>query len=59
MLLTAVKVTALVPDYFLGDINYLFWAFVINSLTTFWLSHVLHLRCCILREASICRIRGF
>lgn len=32
---------------------------MINSVTTFWLSHVLHLRGCMIREASKCRIRAF
>lgn len=58
-MLTAVKVTLLLPDYFLQEINYLFIVFVINSVTTFWLSHVLHLRGCMIREASKCRIRGY
>ena len=48
LLLTGVKVTILLPDYFLREINFLYWVFVLNSLTTFWLSHVLHIRGCII-----------
>ena len=54
MVLTAIKVTILMPDYFLQEINYLFVVFVINSATTFWLSHVLHMRACIIQEKSLC-----
>ena len=49
LLLTGLKVTILLPDYFLKEINFLYWVFVLNSLTTFWLSHVLHLRGCIIQ----------
>ena len=48
LLATGLKVTALLPDYFVKEINYLFMVFALNSATTFWLSHVLHIRGCII-----------
>ena len=56
---TAFKVTALLPDYFIREINYLFLIFVLNSATVFWLSHVLHIRGCIIQESPKCTVRGF
>ena len=56
---TAFKVTALLPDYFVREINYLFLIFVLNSATVFWLSHVLHIRGCIIQESPKCTVRGF
>ena len=49
LVITGLKVTILLPDYFLQEINYLYIVFIINSGTTFWLSHVLHLRACIIQ----------
>ena len=48
LIVTGLKVTALLPDYFIMEINYLYFIFVANSATTAWLSHVLHLRGCII-----------
>ena len=59
MLATGFKVTALLPDYFLKEINYLFIIFALNSATTFWLSHVLHIRGCIIHESPRWTARGF
>ena len=59
LLATAFKVTALLPDYFLKEINYLFIIFVLNSATTFWLSHVLHIRGCIIQESPQWTARCF
>ena len=59
MILTAIKVTALCPDYFLYEINWLFYVFVVNSGTTFWLSHVLHMRGCIIKQRPKMVVRGF
>ena len=59
MLVTAVKVTVVVPDYFLNEINWLFWVFIVNSLVTFWLSHLLHMRACMARNGSRCEARSF
>ena len=52
LLLTMVKVTVLMPNYFLREINYLYMVFIINSATTFWLSHILHIRSCIIQERA-------
>ena len=59
LLLTAIKVTALCPNYFFYEINWLFYVFVVNSATTFWLSHVLHMRGCIIKQKSKMKVRGF
>ena len=59
LIATAFKVTALLPDYFVREINYLFLIFVLNSATTFWLSHVLHIRGCIIQESPKWTARGF
>ena len=45
------------PDYFLQMINYLYIVFIINSGTTFLLSHVLHMRACIIQDRSLCHAR--
>ncbi len=57
MLLTAIKVSLAMPDYFLQMINYLYIVFIINSGTTFLLSHVLHMRACIIQDRSLCHAR--
>ena len=59
LLLTAIKVTVLMPNYFIREINYLYAVFIINSATTFWLSHILHIRSCIIQERSECTARCF
>ena len=59
LILTAIKVTVLCPDYFLYDINWLFYVFVVNSGTTFWLSHVLHMRGCIIKQKPKMVVRSF
>ena len=59
LILTAIKVTVLCPDYFLYEINWLFYVFVVNSGTTFWLSHVLHMRGCIIKQKPKMVVRGF
>lgn len=33
--------------------------FIANSAITFWLSHLLHMRACILRQGSVCEARIF
>jgi len=59
LLLTALKVSFALPNYFIKEINYLFYIFVFNTATTFWLSHVLHMRSCILQGRSLCVARCF
>ena len=59
MLLTAVKVTVVVPNYAINEINWLFWVFIVNSAVTFWLSHLLHMRACMARNGSRCEARSF
>ena len=49
MLLTIVKFNVVLPDYLFFEINWLFWIFVINSLVTYWLSHVIHMRSVMIR----------
>ena len=58
MLLTAVKITILIPDYFVKNINWIFWIFATNSAVTFWLSHVLHMRAIMARKATVCAARS-
>ena len=53
-LLTAFKVTALLPNYLIKNINWIYWVFIINSGTTYWLSHVLHQRNCIVWQRNTC-----
>lgn len=48
LLLTVFKVTIVLPNYFYREINWLYYVFVINSFTTFYLSHILHMRGCII-----------
>ena len=43
-IITAIKVSILAPNYWIKDMNWIYWTFILNSLTTFWLSHVLHQR---------------
>ena len=59
LVISAIKVTAMLPDYFLQEINYLFYVFFCNSLTTLWLSFVLHLRCQIIQDAPVEKARRF
>mmetsp|Transcript_9097 Transcript_9097/g.12371 ORF Transcript_9097/g.12371 Transcript_9097/m.12371 type:complete len:153 (-) Transcript_9097:1477-1935(-) len=59
MVLTAIKVTVVVPDYLFQEINWLFAVFIANSGTTYWLSHVLHMRGVMSRQASRCEARSF
>ena len=59
MLLTAIKITVCVPNYWYYEINWLFWVFLVNSAVTFWLSHLLHMRACMVRQASVCEARSF
>ena len=58
-MISAIKVTLLLPNYFLREINYLFCIFIANSATTFWLSHVLHIRGCIIQNRSKRWARSF
>lgn len=51
-MISAFKVTLLLPNYFIREINFLFIVFILNSATTFWLSHVLHIRGCIIQNRS-------
>ena len=51
-ILTAFKVTILLPNYLIKNINWIYWVFIINSATTYWLSHVLHQRNCVVWERS-------
>ena len=44
LILTAIKVSILLPNYWIKNMNYIYWVFVMNTTTTFWLSHVLHQR---------------
>ena len=59
LLLAAFKLTVLLPDYFMMEINYLFYIYAFNTLCTFWLSHILHLRGCIIRKVTACTARGY
>ena len=59
LILAAVKLTILLPNYFFKKINYLFYIFALNTLCTFWLSHILHLRGCIIRNVSSCTARSY
>ena len=45
--ITAVKVGIILPMYFTRDINLLYLTFVINSISTYILSHTLRLRACV------------
>ena len=56
-LLTAIKMTVVVPDYWFYEINWLFWVFVVNSAVTFWMSHLLHMRTFMVRKGSVCEGR--
>lgn len=57
-ILTAFKVTILLPNYLIKNINWIYWVFIINSGTTYWLSHVLHQRNCVVWERSQRYARG-
>ena len=57
--ITAIKVAILLPDYFIREINFLWLVFLINSATTFWLSHVLHVRGCIIHEKPKSTVRFY
>ena len=59
MLFTAIKITVVVPDYVFNEINWLFWVFIVNSAMTFWLSHILHMRACMVHQSSVCEARAF
>ena len=59
LILAAGKLTFLLPNYFLKEINYLFYVYAVNTLCTFWLSHILHLRGCIIRNVTSCTARGY
>ena len=59
LILAAVKLTILLPNYFFKKINYLFYIFALNTLCTFWLSHILHLRGCIIRNVTSCTARSY
>ena len=47
-----VKLSALLPNYFVKEINWLYTIFIINSFCTFWMSHILHMRGCIIQQKS-------
>ena len=49
----------MLADYYLMEINFLFYTFVINSALTFSVSHVLHMRGCIIRQAPLNTARCF
>ena len=59
LIITAVKVAILLPNYFIREINFLFLVFMINSATTFWLSHLLHIRGCIILEKPKSYVRFY
>ena len=59
LIITAIKVAILLPNYFIREINFLFLVFMINSATTFWLSHLLHIRGCIIHEKPKSSVRFF
>lgn len=59
MVLTAIKITLVVPDYLYCSVNWLYFIFIANSAVTFWLSHLLHMRACVVRQGSVCEARAF
>ena len=59
MLITAIKITVVVPDYVFQEINWLFWVFVVNSIVTYWMSHLLHMRKLMINQGSVCAGRWF
>ena len=42
LIFTAIKVSIMLPNYWIHEINYIYWVFVMNTVTTIWLSHVIH-----------------
>ena len=59
LVIATVKLTILLPNYFYKGINYLFNIYAVNTLCTFWLSHILHLRGCIIRNVTSCTARSY
>ena len=59
MMLTIIKFNVVLPDYYFKEINWFFWIFIINSFVTYWLSHVIHMRSVMMRQASRCAARSF
>lgn len=59
LLISALKVTAMLPDYFLQEVNYLYVIFFCNSVTTCWLGYVLHMRCQIIKDVPVEKARRF
>ena len=57
IVMTLIKITILLPNYFLVEMNTLYAVFILNSICSYWLNYVLGQRACVCLELPIKKVR--
>ena len=54
---TLLKVTILLPNYFLHEMNTIYFVFLLNSLCSYFLTYILSQRTCVTLELEVKKVR--